>query len=230
MKASIDKYRNPAGHRKRLRERFLRSRREGLPDYELLELLLTYTLPRINTKPIAKALLHKFGTIVNVFQQPNERLQEIHGIGLKTITFFRVFQDCLTRCMEVQVESQRSISSPEDLFAFVRMHLGSRSVECIYALYLNQAQRIVHQTEVATGTVDRTPFYPRELLKPALIYNATGMILVHNHPEGQPVPSDLDLEMTRKLENSASLFDIKLLDHLIVTQEQAYSIKTGKLL
>jgi DNA repair protein RadC len=230
MKAPIDKYRDPAGHRKRLRERFLRSRREGLPDYELLELLLTYTLPRINTKPIAKALLHKFGTIVNVFQQPNERLEEIHGIGPKTSTFFQVFQDCLTRCTEVEVENQRSISGPEDLFAFVRMQLGSRAVECIYALYLNQAQRIVYQTEVAAGTVDRTPFYPRELLKPALIHNATGMVLVHNHPEGQPVPSDRDLEMTRKLEDLATPFDIKLIDHLIVTQDQAYSIKTGKLL
>ena len=230
MKPSIEKYRDPAGHRQRLRDRFLRSGREGLPDYELLELLLTYSLPRIDTKPIAKALLHKFGTIVNVFQQPNERLEEIHGIGPKTITFFRVFQDCLTRCTEVQVEDQRSISGPEDLFAFVRMQLGSRTVECIYALYLNQAQRIVHQTEVAAGTVDRTPFYPRELLKPALIHNATGMVLVHNHPEGQPVPSDRDLEMTRKLENLVALFDIKLLDHLIVTREQAYSIKTGKLL
>jgi len=230
MKAPIDKYRDPAGHRQRLRDRFLRSGREGLPDYELLELLLTYTLPRINTKPIAKALLHKFGTIVNVFQQPNERLEEIHGIGPKTITFFRVFQDCLTRCTEVQIENQRSIAGPEDLFAFVRMQLGSRTIECIYALYLNQAQRIVHQTEVTAGTVDRTPFYPRELLKPALIHNATGMVLVHNHPEGQPVPSDRDLEMTRKVDSLAALFDIKLLDHLIVTREQAYSIKTGKLL
>ena len=132
--------------------------------------------------------------------------------------------------MEIQVENQRSISCPEDIFAFVRMHLGSRTVECIYALYLNQAQRIVHQTEVAAGTIDRTPFYPRELLKPALIYNATGMVLVHNHPEGQPVPSDLDLEMTKKIGDLAALFGIKLLDHLIVTQQQAYSIKTGKLL
>ena len=230
MKAPIDKYRDPAGHRQRLRDRFLRSGREGLPDYELLELLLTYSIPRINTKPIAKALLHKFGSIVNVFHQPNERLEEIHGIGPTTLTFFRVFQDCLTRCTEVQVENQQSISGPEDLFAFVRMQLGSRTIECIYALYLNQAQRIVHQTEVTVGTVDRTPFYPRELLKPALIHNATGMVLVHNHPEGQPVPSDRDLEMTRKVDSLAALFDIKLLDHLIVTREQAYSIKTGKLL
>lgn len=230
MKPSIEKYKDPAGHRQRLRCRFLRSGREGLTDYELLELLLTYSLPRVNTKPIAKALLHKFGTIVNVFQQPNERIEGIQGIGPNTMTLFRVFQECLARCMEVQVETQPSIASPEDLFAFIRLHLGSRPVECIYALYLNQAQRIVHHTEVAEGTVDRTPFYPRELLKPALIYNATGMILVHNHPEGHPVPSDLDLEMTKKLEDLAALFGIKLLDHLIVTQQQAYSIKTGKLL
>ncbi len=165
MKPSIEKFKDPTGHRQRLRERFLQSGRKGLPDYELLELLLTYSLPRINTKPIAKALLHKFGTIVNVFQQPKERLQEIKGVGPNTITFFRVFQESLTRCMEVQVENQQSISNPWDLFAFIRMHLGSRTVECIYALYLNQAQRIVHQTEVAVGTVDRTPFYPRELFE-----------------------------------------------------------------
>jgi DNA repair protein RadC len=112
MKAPIDKYKDPARHRQRLRDRFLRVGREGLPDYELLELLLTYSLPRIDTKPIAKALLHKFGTIVNIFQHPSERLAEIQGIGPNTTSFFRVFQDCLTRCMEVQVENQRSISSP----------------------------------------------------------------------------------------------------------------------
>ncbi len=169
-----------------MRDRFLRSGREGFPDYELLELLLTYSVPRIDTKPIAKALLHKFGTIVNVFQQPNDRLKEIQGVGPNTITFLQVVQDCLTRCMEIQVENQRSISCPEDLFAFVRMHLGSRTVECIYALYLNQAQRIVHQTEIAAGTVDRTPFYPREVLKPALIHNATGMILSTTIQRGNP--------------------------------------------
>ena len=110
MKAPIDRYRDPTGHRKRLRDRFLRSGREGFPDYELLELLLTYSLPRIDTKPIAKALLHKFGTFVNVFQQSNDRLQGIQGVGPNTITFLQVVQDCLTRCMEIQVENQRSIS------------------------------------------------------------------------------------------------------------------------
>lgn len=230
MKTPIEQYSDPGGHRKRLRERFMKSGRTALADYELLELLLTYPLPRVDTKPLAKALLHKFGSFVNVFQQPAERLTEIKGVGRNTVTFLRAVQACLTRCMQMEVEQQRSISGPEDIFAFVRMHLGSRTNECIYALYLNEARQIVHQAEVAAGTVARAPFYPREMLKPALLYNATGMILVHNHPEGQPVPSDRDLEMTRKLEELAALFDVKLLDHLIVTPQQAYSIKTGKLL
>ncbi len=208
----------------------MKSGRASLADYELLELLLTYAIPRVNTKPIAKALLDKFGSVVNVLQQPNERLAEIKGVGRSTVSFLRVVQACLIRCMEMGVEQQQFISGPEDIFAFVRMHLGSRTNECIYALYLNEARQIVHQVEVAAGTIDRAPFYPREMLKPALVCNATGMILVHNHPEGQPVPSDLDLEMTKKLEGIAALLGIRLVDHLIVTPQQAYSIKTGKLL
>jgi DNA repair protein RadC len=132
--------------------------------------------------------------------------------------------------METAVEHQESISGPEDIFAFVRLHLGPRTKESVYALYLNDARRVIYHAEVAAGTVDRAPVYPREVLKPALIHNATGLVLVHNHPEGLPVPSDHDLEMTRNLENIAASLGIKLLDHLIVNRLQAYSIRTGKLL
>lgn len=204
--------------------------RVALADYELLELLLTYSIPRADTKPMAKALLHRFGTVVNVLQQPNDRLMEIKGIGPKTTTFLRLVQACLTRCMETEVEQQLHISGPEDIFAFVRLHLGPRSHECVYAFYLNESRRVVYQAEVGMGTVDRTALYPREILKPALVYDATSIILVHNHPEGQPVPSEYDLEMTKKLEEVAAPFGIRLLDHMIVTRLQAYSIKKGKLL
>ena len=230
MSTKIEKYRNPSGHRKRLRERFLKAGRGALADYELLELLLTYSIPRIDTKPIAKSLLNQFGSIFNVFQQPSERLLEIKGMGPQTATLFRVIQSCLARSMENVVEQQQKIYKPEDIFAFIRLHLGQHINECIFAFYLDDARRIVHQTEVSKGTVNRTPFYPREILKPALIHNATGLILAHNHPEGEPVPSETDLEMTKKLEDVAAPLGIKVLDHLIVTRLQAYSIKTGKLL
>jgi len=225
-----EQYTNPAGHRERLRKRFLKAGRGALADYELLELLLTYAIPRDNTKPVGKALLHRFGTFVNILQQHYERLMEIKGIGPKTATFMQVVQATLTRSMEADVEQQLSISGPEDIFAFVRLHLGPRSQECVYAFYLNNSRHVVHQAEVGMGTVDRTPLYPREILKPALVHNATGIILVHNHPEGQPVPSEHDLQVTKKLEEVAAPFGIQLLDHMIVTRLQAYSIKKGKLL
>lgn len=220
----------PAGHRKRLRERFSKSGRHGLADYELLELLLTYAIPRIDTKPVAKALLHQFGTLLNVLQQPREKLMLVHGVGEQTAFFLQMIQSFLTRCTESVLEDQPSVSGPEDIFAFIRLNMGSRPNECIYGLYLDNANRVIHHEEISTGTVDRSPFYPREVLKPALIHNASGLVLVHNHPTGQPVPSENDLELTRNIGEIASALGVKLIDHLVVSSSQAYSIKTGKLL
>jgi DNA repair protein RadC len=230
MKRTVDKEISPAGHRRRLRERFLKAGRKALADYELLELLLTYSIPRVDTKPMAKALIRRFGTIFGVLQRSGERLTAVKGIGPETVTFLHVVHACLTRAMETAVEHQQSVSGPEDIFAFIRLHLGPRTNECIYALYFDDARHVIHHQEVTAGTVDRAPLYPRELLKPALIHNATGMVLVHNHPEGQPVPSEHDFQLTKKVEDLAAQFGIKVLDHLIVTRLQTYSIKTGKLL
>ena len=224
-----DKY-GPVGHRKRLRERFSNAGPDSFADYELLELLLTYGLPRVDTKPVAKALLDQFGSFVGVLQQPERRLVTVKGLGPEGAFFLKVAQACLARSMQAAVENEPSVSGPEDIFAFVRLHLGSRANECVYALYLDDARRVVHHGEIAAGTVDRTPIYPREVLKPALLHNATGLVLVHNHPEGQPVPSEDDLHITRMLEEVLEPLGISLIDHLIVTRLQAYSIKTGKLL
>ncbi len=230
MKEKTIKSTGPEGHRYRLRQRFLTAGRKGLADYELIELLLNYSIPRVDTKPIAKSLLKQFKTVFNVLQQPHERLTEIKGIGPETATYLRVIQACLTLAMETEVERSENVTKPEDIFAFVRMHLGPCTTECLYAFYLDDARQIVHHQEVALGTVNRLPVYPREILKPALINNATGLILVHNHPDGQPVPSESDLELTKKIEDISKMFDIALLDHLVVTKLSAYSIKTGKLL
>lgn len=220
----------PAGHRKRLRERFARSGRTGLADYELLELLLTYAIPRVDTKPMAKALLHQYGSILGVMQQPETHLLKVKGIGRQAVLFLKTIHGCLTRCMEIEIESRPVISGPEEIFAFVRLHLGVRETEYVYALYLDKARHIIHHCAVGEGTVDETGLYPREVLKPALVYNATGLVLVHNHPGGQPEPSEEDLEMTRGLEQLAAAMGIDLIDHLIVTRKQAYSIKTGILM
>jgi DNA repair protein RadC len=227
---SDDNKYGPAGHRKRLRERFSKCGPSSLADYELLELLLTYVLPRVDTKPMAKALLHQVGSFVGVLQQPERRLVTVKGLGPEGAYFLKVVQACLARSMQSAVENVQSVSGPEDIFVFARLHLGSRVNECVYALYLDDGRRVVHHAEISAGTVDRAPIYPREVLKPALIHNATGIVLIHNHPEGQPVPSEHDMKTTQMLEEVAALLGISLIDHLIVTRLQAYSIKTGKLL
>lgn len=230
MQANADQKLGPAGHRQRLRERFAKSGRSALADYELLELLLTYAIPRIDTKPIAKDLLQQFGTLLGVLQQPEPRLLQVNGIGRQTVLFLKLIHGCLTRCMEAEIETQPSIAGPEDIFAFIRLHLGMRQNEYVYALYLDNANHIVHHCDVAAGTVDKSSLYPREVLKPALIHNATGVVLVHNHPAGKPVPSEEDLTITRELEKVTAAVGVKLVDHLIVTRTQAFSIKTGKLI
>jgi DNA repair protein RadC len=227
---STENFNNPAGHRKRLRDRFLKAGSNALADYELLELLLTYAIPRSDTKPLAKALLHEFGSLGGILNQSNERLQEIEGVGPNVVLFLGVIRAYQERRLKKEIEEKKSISGPEDLVDYVRINLGSRAQECLYAVYLDESRHIVYQSDVAIGTIDKIPFYPREILKPALAYNATSVILIHNHPEGQPVPSDADLVMTRKFEEIANLLDIRLLDHLIVTAHHVYSIKTGKLL
>lgn len=218
----------PSGHRKRLRDRFARSGRSAFADYELLELLLTFSIPRIDTKPIAKDLLQQFGSILGVLQQPENRLIKVDGVGKQTALFLNIIHGCLARCLETEIDQQPSITGPEDIFAFVRLHLGIRENESVYALFLDNASHIVHHCEVAAGTVDKTSLYPREVLKPALLHNATGLVLVHNHPTGQPIPAEEDLTLTRKLEKVTAMVGVKLIDHLIVTRTQAFSIKTGK--
>lgn len=217
------------GHRERLRARLLKAGRESLADYELLELLLTYSLPRKDTKEIAKNLLHRFGSFAAIFDQPVDRLQEIKGVGPFTATFFTAIKEFMVRYLEQEVEYSESISSPKDISKFIQSHIGSNPRENLMILCLDNANRLIYHECVIEGTVDKAPFYPREILKTALIYNATSLILIHNHPSGDPIPSENDHIITEKLKTLALEFEIKLLDHLIVTPRNSFSIKTGAL-
>ena len=218
------------GHRSRLRTRLLKAGREAFADYELLELLLTYALPRRDTKVLAKDLVERFGSFAAVLDQPRERLLEVEGVGPQTATFLLTVRSAMARYFEQGVEHAETISSPEDVADFVRVHIGANERECLSILCLNDANRLVHHVTVIEGTVDRAPFYPREILKAALLHNATGLIMVHNHPSGDPVPSENDHTITHKLRELADEFAIRLLDHLIVTPRNTFSLTTGKLL
>jgi len=218
------------GHRGRLRARLLKAGREAFADYELLELLLTYAIPRKDTKALAKGLVVRFGSFAAVLDQPRERLLEVEGIGPQTVTFLLAIRSAMARYFEQGVEQAETISSPEAVAEFVRMHVGANQRECLTILCLNDANRLVHHVTVIEGTVDRAPFYPREILKAALLHNATGLIIVHNHPSGDPVPSENDHNITHKLRDLAAEFSIRVHDHLIVTPRNAFSLTTGKLL
>lgn len=218
------------GHRGRLRTRLLKAGREAFADYELLELLLTYALPRKDTKALAKSLVSRFGSFAAVLDQPCEKLLEVEGIGPQTVTFLFTIRSAMTRYFEQGVEQATTLSAPEDVAEFVRVQIGANQRECLLVLCLNNANRLVHHVTVIEGTVDRAPFYPREILKAALLHNATGLIMVHNHPSGDPVPSENDHTITDKLRKPADEFAIRLLDHLIVTPRNAFSLTTGKLL
>lgn len=218
------------GHRSRLRTRLLKAGREAFADYELLELLLTYALPRRDTKALAKSLVSQFGSFAAVLDQPHEKLVAVEGVGPQTATFLLTIRSAMARYFEQGVEQTATISAPEDVTDFVRVQIGANQRECLLVLCLNDANRLVHHVTVIEGTVDRAPFYPREILKAALLHNATGLIMVHNHPSGDPVPSENDHTITGKLRKLADEFAIRLLDHLIVTPRNAFSLTTGKLL
>jgi len=218
------------GHRGRLRKRLLKGGRRGFADYELLELLLTYAIPRKDTKLIAKKLLKRFGSFAAVFDQPREQLLEIDGVGPQTYTFLFAIREFMVRYLEQEIEYAKPISSPEDIAEFVKIHLGISPRECLLILYLNDANRLKYHATVAEGTIDRAPFYPREILKTAFLKDATGLIMVHNHPSGDPIPSENDHNITKQMEKLASEFNIKVHDHLIVTPHKVFSLKTGRLI
>lgn len=226
----MDRSNHQIGHRSRLREKFLKGGRVALADYEMLEMLLTYSIPRKDTKPIAKNLLSCFGNFAAVFDQPEEKLRQVPGLGKESATLLLTIRSCLTRYLEQRLENETIISSPEEVLSFVRMAIGANPRECLMILCLNAANRLVHHEVLVEGTVDQAPVYPREILKPAIIHNATAFILVHNHPSGRALASEQDRHMTEKIASLASEFNITLHDHLIVSPMQAYSIKIKQFL
>lgn len=217
------------GHRERLRRRLLKAGRESFEDYELLELLLSYAIPRVDTKPLAKRLIERFGSLAEVLDQAPERLLEVDGVGPQAATLLGVLRAAMVRYQEQRLEGARKIRGAEAVAAFARGELGAEPRECLMVLCLNDGGRLVHHEVVIEGTVDRVPFYPREALRAALLHDATALFLVHNHPSGDPLPTDHDRRIVARLEEIAAPFEIRIEDHLVVTPRAAFSVKEGRL-
>ena len=219
-----------AGHRGRLRAHFLKSGADALPDYELLELLLFQAVARRDTKPIAKRLLKHFGRFSEVISPEESALKEIDGIGEAVVVALKTVQAAALRLSREEVLNQPVLSSWNKLIAYCRASMGFEKNERFRILFLNRQNVLTADEIQQTGTVDHTPVYPREVVKRALELGATAVIMVHNHPSGDPTPSQADIDMTKEVQDAGAKLGIMLHDHLIVTKAGHSSFKDMGLL
>jgi DNA repair protein RadC len=218
------------GHRERLRERFFGAGPEALSDYELLEMALFPALPRRDTKPLAKALLKKFGSFAEVIHAPMARLREVEGIGEASINQIKLLAAAATRVAKGEVKKNIALSSWNDVIDYIRTGMAFADKEQFRLLFLDKRNQLISDEVQQTGTVDHTPVYPREVIKRALELSATALILVHNHPSGDPSPSQADIQMTKAIVDIATPLGISVHDHIIVGKRGHASLKGMKLI
>lgn len=212
-------------HRKRLRQRFMEGGAAALPDYELLELVLFRAIPRQDVKPLARALLEGFGDFNGVLSAPVQRLRDTPGVGEAVVTELKIVEAAAHRLARAKVMQRHVISSWDQVLDYCHTTMAHRETEQFRVLYLDRKNVLIADEEQARGTVDHVPVYPREVVKRALELNASAMILVHNHPSGDPTPSNADIEMTAKIEEAAQALSIVLHDHLIIGRERELSFR-----
>jgi len=213
------------GHRQRLRQRFAANGFDGFHDYEVLELLLTYAIPRVDVKPIAKRLLHVFGTLAGVFDAPVTELTAVEGIGEKGAVFLSLIRQVEMRYLASDVQGRSVFDRPEKVKAHLRLLVQGRGMECFGAVFSDQQHRHIATQILFEGTVDRTAVYPRNVIKRALELDAKGLILFHNHPGGAERASAEDRQLTRRMQEACAPLDIRLLDHFLIAGKSVLSFR-----
>ena len=219
-----------AGHRQRLRERFLAGGPDALPDYELLELLLFLSIPQRDTKPLAKALIAHFGSFGDVIAAPAERLMEVDGVKEATVAALKTVEAAALRLAKARVTGKPALSSWEALLDYCTAKMARSVTEEFRVLYLDRKNVLIADETHQKGTVDHTPVYPREVVKRALELGACALILVHNHPSGDPTPSRADVAMTKEIAAAAKALKIDVHDHLVIGRGKHASFKAMGLL
>ncbi|MEO1492945.1 MAG: DNA repair protein RadC [Pseudomonadota bacterium] len=218
------------GHRTRLRERFLGAGADSLADYELLELVLFRAIPQRDVKPLAKQLLGEFGDFNGVISAPVARLVEITGIGPTVICELKIVEAAAHRLARAKIMNRPALSSWNALLDYCKTTMAHRRTEQFRILFLDRKNVLIADEEQAKGTVDHVPVYPREVVKRALELDASAIILVHNHPSGDPTPSRADIDMTRQIEQALKAVNITIHDHVIVGKERDTSFRATGLL
>ena len=219
-----------AGHRNRLKQRFISGSPDAIPDYELLELLLFSAIPRRDTKPTAKLLLERFGSFAEVINAPPERLKEVKGVGDAAVMQLKLVRAGALRLMQRSIMQQPVLSTWDAVIDYCRAAMGFEAREQFRILFLDKKNRLVADEVQQTGTVDHTPVYVREVVKRALELSASAIILVHNHPSGDPAPSRADIDITSQIVAAARPLGIAVHDHLIVGRQGHASFRALKLI
>ena len=214
------------GHRDRLRERFAERGPDALADYELLELVLFSLIPRRDVKPLAKALIARFGDLQGVMQASPKELEAQEGISDKTAIALKAITALGTRAMKTELIGRPVLSNWTRLVDYCTATMAHEKREHFRILFLNRKNELLADEVQGSGTVDHTPAYPREIMKRALEHGATALILLHNHPSGDPNPSQADIDMTHKIIAAAHTFDITIHDHIIISRNGYSSMKS----
>jgi DNA repair protein RadC len=218
------------GHRERLRTRFREGGETALADYEVLELLLFRLIPRRDTKPIAKALIDRFGTLGGVIGAPIALLQEIKGVGEAVALDLKLVATVAQRMLKSELKGKQVLASWSSVIDYCHMAMAYESREQFRILFLDKRNALIADEIQGRGTVDHTPVYPREVVKRALELSATAIILVHNHPSGDPTPSRADIDMTKMIVDTAKPLGITVHDHIIIGKDGHASLKGLRLI
>ncbi|MGK7753168.1 MULTISPECIES: RadC family protein [unclassified Roseovarius] len=217
-------------HRKRLRDRFMSGGADALPDYEMLELVLFRAIPRRDVKPLAHVLLDRFGSFNAVISAPFDQLETVPGVGETVICELKIVEAAAHRLARSRVAQRPIVSSWDALLEYCHTAMAHRDIEQFRIFYLDRRNTLIADEEQARGTVDHVPVYPREVVKRALHLNASALILVHNHPSGDPTPSQSDIDMTRQIETAANALGITLHDHIIIGKSCETSFRSEGLI
>lgn len=215
-----------ADHRSRLRSRFMQGGAAAMPDYELLELLLFRAIPRQDVKPLARLLLDSFGDFNRVVTAPTARLLAVKGVGEAVVQELKIVEAAAQRMMRARVLNRAVLTSWDALLDYCHTSMAHRETEQFRILFLDRKNVLIADEEQAKGTVDHVPVYPREVVKRGLELNASAIILVHNHPSGDPTPSSSDIVMTQQIKDAAEVLGIVLHDHLIIGKSRELSFRS----
>ncbi len=218
------------GHRERLRERFRKGGAEALPDYELMELILFRAIPRQDTKPIAKAIIEKFGSFAEAMSASEQRLMEVDGVGPAVALEIRLVREAALRLTQRNLMKRPLLSTGQQVLDYCRAAMAFEPREQFRILFLDNRNRLIADEVQSRGTVNHTPVYVREVVRRALELSATALLLVHNHPSGDPTPSRADIDMTKEIVSAAGKLGIAVHDHIIVGKDGHLSLKAAKLM